>query len=128
MCRLSSVVQWTCSLGLYRWGPQYKAMTDIHGCPVPTTYLHLNGHQVHSLDLHFLGLMAHNKRAGAGHLVIGITMVVVNVDPKVVHCGADLLHQHICAVTLETVVETIEGDKVWVPPAGAVACGRSSIN
>lgn len=65
--------------------------------------------------------MAHNKRAGAGHLVIGITVVVVNVDPKVVHCRGNLLYQHIGTVTLVTVVEPIEGDKVWVPPASAVA-------
>lgn len=55
-------------------------------------------------------------------------MVVVNVDPKVVHRGGNLLHQHIGAVTLVTVVEPIEGDKVRVPPAGAVACGRSSVS
>lgn len=83
--------------------------------PVPATYLHLDGNIVHGLDLHFLGLMAHNKCVGAGHLVIGSTVVVVNVDPKVVHCGGNLLYQHIGTVALVTVVEPIEGDKVWIP-------------
>lgn len=95
---------------------------------MPATYLHLNGHQAHGLDQHFLGLMAYDKRAGARHLVVDITVVVVNVDPKVVHRGVNLLHQHVGAVTLVTVVEPIEGDEVWIPPASAVACGKSSAN
>lgn len=76
---------------------------------------------MHGLDQHFLGLMVHNKCAGAGHLVVDIAVVVVNVDSKVVHCGGNLLYQHIGTVTLVTVVKPIEGDKVWVPPASAVA-------
>lgn len=54
-------------------------------------------------------------------MVIDIAMVVVNIDPKVVHIGDNLLHQHVGTVTLVTVVEPIEGDKVRVSPAGTVA-------
>jgi hypothetical protein len=65
--------------------------------------------------------MAHNKRAGTGHFVINITVVVVNVDPKVVHFGVDLLYQHVGAIALVVVVEPVEGHVVRVSPARAIA-------
>lgn len=88
----------------------------------PPAYLHHYGRHLHGLDQHLLGLVAHDERAGAGHLVVDVAVVVVDVDAEVVHPGADLLHQHVRAVALVAVVEPVEGDVVRVPPAGAVAC------
>ena len=94
----------------------------------PPAYLHPDGHHLHGLDQHLLCLVAHDERAGAGHFIVDVTVVVVDVDPKVVHPVADLLHQHIRAVALVAVVEPVEGDVVRVPPARAVACGGSGVS
>lgn len=63
--------------------------------------------------------MAHDERAGAGHLVVDVAVVVVYVDPEVVHRGDHLLHQHVRAVALVAVVQPVEGDVVRVSPARA---------
>lgn len=59
---------------------------------MPPTYLNLDGHHLQSFDQHLVGLMPHDECAGAGHLVVDVAVVVVNVDTKVVHRGRDLLH------------------------------------
>ena len=68
--------------------------------PAPPAHLHRNGHHLHGLDQNLLGLVAHDERAGAGHLVVDVAVVVVDIDPEVVHPGADLLHQYVRAVAL----------------------------
>lgn len=65
--------------------------------------------------------MSHNERSRTGHHIPCITMVVINVDTKVVNFLIDLFHKDICTIPLIAVVQSIKSHVMWISPASAVA-------
>lgn len=90
------------------------------------SYLNFHGNHPDGCDAHFLGLMLHNECAWTGDWFPWITVVVINVDSKVVNCWINLFHQGIGTIALVAIVEAIKCLVMWISPASAVALGKKN--